>query len=171
MAASGEGETRSVYVVQRHFRRVRRGYDPVEVDRHLQMVSEWFRQSRAGEAARELEKQLRARERVVAESEERARRLVESELLEAEAIREGARLRVKADIERAERVLESTEATSEQRRKEAVPRREPCGRRDDRVGAREEEKREGRRGRRQQSAEERPDGHEQGARSRPPPRL
>src|SRR5450755_5198411 len=98
MAASGEGETRSVYVVQRHFRRVRRGYDPVEVDRHLQMVSEWFRQSRAGEAARELEKQLRARERVVAESEERARRLVESELLEAEAIREGARLRVKADI-------------------------------------------------------------------------
>ena len=39
MPASGEGETRSVYVVQRHFRLVRRGYDPAEVDRHLQVVS------------------------------------------------------------------------------------------------------------------------------------
>jgi DivIVA domain-containing protein len=78
MAASGEGETRSVYVVQRHFRRVRRGYDPVEVDRHLQLVSEWFCQSRAGETARELEKQWQAREREVAAGEERARRLLES---------------------------------------------------------------------------------------------
>jgi DivIVA domain-containing protein len=96
MGASGEGETRSVYVVQRHFRRVRRGYDPVEVDRHLQLVSEWFRQSRAGEMARERERQLQARERAVADSEERARRLVESTRLEAEATLEGARLRVTA---------------------------------------------------------------------------
>jgi DivIVA domain-containing protein len=54
MASSGEGETRSVYVVQRAFRLVRRGYDPAEVDRHLQIVSEWFRTSGAGERAREL---------------------------------------------------------------------------------------------------------------------
>ena len=34
-----------MYVVQRHFRLVRRGYDPAEVDRHLQIVSDWFRLS------------------------------------------------------------------------------------------------------------------------------
>src|ERR1035438_7008979 len=87
MAVSGEGETHSVYVVQRHFRLVRRGYDPVEVDRHLQVVSEWFRQSRAGEKARELEKQLQGRESVIAEREEDAQRLVESKRLEADATR------------------------------------------------------------------------------------
>jgi hypothetical protein len=115
MAASGEGETRSVYVVQRHFRRVQRGHDPVEVDRHLQLVSEWFRQSRAGETARELEKQWQAREREVSEGEERARRLLESKRLEAEATLGGARLRVKADTEAAERVLREAEAATEQR--------------------------------------------------------
>ena len=102
MAASGEGETRSVYVVQRHFRLVRRGYDPVEVDRHLQLVSEWFRQSRAGERARELEKQLQAREREIADREQQSQRLLESKRIEADATIDGARLRAAADIEAAE---------------------------------------------------------------------
>jgi DivIVA domain-containing protein len=58
MPPSREGETRSAYVVQRHFRLVRKGYDPAEVDRHLELVSEWFRTSRTAEKAREIERQL-----------------------------------------------------------------------------------------------------------------
>ena len=34
------GDSRSIYIVQRTFTRVRRGYDPEEVDRHLQLVSD-----------------------------------------------------------------------------------------------------------------------------------
>ena len=71
---TGSGESRSVFVVQRSFRLVRRGYDPDEVDRHLQLVSEWFHRSRIGDAAREIEQRLEARERAVAAAEERARR-------------------------------------------------------------------------------------------------
>lgn len=135
MAVSGEGETRSVYVVQRHFRLVRRGYDPVEVDRHLQVVSEWFRQSRAGETAREREKQLQARERAVAGSEERAHGLLESKRREAEATLEGARLRVKADIEAATRTLERAEAASEQSRQAAKVMLEQAGEEAERLRA------------------------------------
>jgi DivIVA domain-containing protein len=35
-------DSRGVFVVQRTFATVRRGYDPDEVDRHLELVSEWF---------------------------------------------------------------------------------------------------------------------------------
>jgi DivIVA domain-containing protein len=101
MAGSGEGEARSVYVVQRHFRLVRRGYDPAEVDRHLQIVSDWFRQSRAVEEGREREKRLQAREREIAEKEEQAQRALEKQRLEAEATVEGARLRANAELEAA----------------------------------------------------------------------
>ncbi len=51
---SASGQSRSLFVVQRTFSRVRRGYDPDEVDRHLQLVSEWFVGSRMGERAREI---------------------------------------------------------------------------------------------------------------------
>ena len=105
MPSNGAGESRSVYVVQRHFRRVRRGYDPEEVDRHLQVISEWFRDSRAGDEVRELEKQIQARERAVAEREQEARRLIETNRLEAEATLDGARLRMNADKEQAQRIL------------------------------------------------------------------
>ena len=100
MPPSGEGETRSAFVVQRAFRRVRKGYDPAEVDRHLQIVSDWFRASRTAAKAREVERELQDRERVVAEQEEQARQLLESSRLEAEATLEGARLRAEADRER-----------------------------------------------------------------------
>src|SRR3954447_25784975 len=63
---SASGQSRSLFVVRRSFGRVRRGYDPVEVDRHLQLVSEWFVGSRMGERAREIEARLGARERAVA---------------------------------------------------------------------------------------------------------
>jgi len=52
------GDSRSLFVVQRSFRRVRRGYDPEEVDRHLQLVSEWFASGRGGRTAREAEQAL-----------------------------------------------------------------------------------------------------------------
>jgi DivIVA domain-containing protein len=83
----------AVFVVQRHFRRVLRGYDPEEVERHLERVSEWFNESRVGQVAREVEARLDARERAVLEVEakgraeadgaERARREAESTLAEA----------------------------------------------------------------------------------------
>src|SRR3954453_6837276 len=71
------GESHAVFVVQRSFRRVRRGYDPDEVERHLQLVSEWFTKTHAGEAAREYEQSHRER-------------------LEADATLEGARLKAEA---------------------------------------------------------------------------
>lgn len=117
MPASGEGETRSVYVVQRHFRLVRRGYDPVEVDQHLQVVSEWFRQSRAGESARELEKHLHARERAVAEREQQAQRLLESQRLEAQATLDGARLRADAELNAAHKQRNTLTPSSRTRRR------------------------------------------------------
>jgi DivIVA domain-containing protein len=105
MPPTTERETRSAYVVQRHFRRVRKGYDPAEVDRHLQVVSEWFRTSRTAEHAREVEQQLLARERAVVEKEAEAEQLLESTRLEAKAILEGAQLRATADREAADALL------------------------------------------------------------------
>ena len=64
------GDSRSLFVVQRTFRRVRRGYDPEEVDRHLQLVSEWFASGRGGRTAREAEERLNAREEALAAAED-----------------------------------------------------------------------------------------------------
>src|SRR3954452_15131467 len=80
------GESHAVFVVQRSFRRVRRGYDPDEVERHLQLVSEWFTKTHAGEAAREYEHSQRER-------------------LEAEATLEGARIKAEATAREAEAEL------------------------------------------------------------------
>src|SRR3954452_9137786 len=80
------GESHAVFVVQRSFRRVRRGYDPDEVERHLQLVSEWFTKTHAGEAAREYEQSHRER-------------------LEADATLEGARLKAEAMAREAEAQL------------------------------------------------------------------
>src|SRR3954463_13321425 len=103
---SSGGDSRSLFVVQRSFRRVRRGYDPEEVDRHLQLVSEWFAQGRGGRTAREAEQALLARERATAEAEEQARKQIEGERVEAEATLEGARLKAKGDVETAGREAE-----------------------------------------------------------------
>ena len=79
------GDSRSLFVVQRSFRRVRRGYDPDEVDRHLQLVSEWFSSGRGGRTAREAEQALKTREQTATADMERARRQAEGERVEAEA--------------------------------------------------------------------------------------
>src|SRR3954471_11154218 len=80
------GESHAVFVVQRSFRRARRGYDPDEVDRHLQLVSEWFTKTHAGEAAREYEHSLRERR-------------------EADATLEGARIKAEATTREAAAAL------------------------------------------------------------------
>jgi DivIVA domain-containing protein len=98
---AGSDESRAVYVVQRSFRRVRRGYDPEEVDRHLQLVSEWFTRSHAGEMARETQARL-----------ERERTELAGERLEADAILEGARLKADAQIDAAERARRNAEAAA-----------------------------------------------------------
>ncbi len=103
MAYSGQGQARSVYVVQRTFRLVRRGYDPEEVDRHLQLVAEWFRTNALGREAEELRAELRERERAVAEREQQVGHVEASRRLEAEAILTGARLRAAADTATGER--------------------------------------------------------------------
>src|ERR687886_1429345 len=103
---SSGGDSRSLFVVQRAFRRVRRGYDPEEVDRHLQLVSEWFSSGRGGRTAREAEQRLAAREEALAAAEAEAQRRAEGARVEAEATLEGARLRAAAEIEKAEREAE-----------------------------------------------------------------
>src|SRR3954470_20641126 len=108
------GDSRSLFVVQRAFRRVRRGYDPEEVDRHLQLVSEWFSQGRGGRTAREAEQELIARERAAAElaahgggdGEAQVRRDAEGTRIEADATLEGARRRAAAEIADARREAE-----------------------------------------------------------------
>src|SRR3954470_1293002 len=88
------GESHAVFVVQRSFRRARRGYDPDEVDRHLQLVSEWFTKSHAGETAREYE--LTVRER-----------------LEGDATLEGARIKATATTRAAEAALAQARADAD----------------------------------------------------------
>jgi DivIVA domain-containing protein len=118
------GDSRSLFVVQRAFRRVRRGYDPEEVDRHLQLVSEWFSQGRAGRTAREVEQELLARERAAAEAEAEARaegeRIVAAARAEGERVLEATRAgaQAAADTLRADRERELA-AYVERRRREA----------------------------------------------------
>src|SRR5262249_8078717 len=97
------GDSRSLFVVQRAFRRVRRGYDPDEVDRHLQLVSEWFAQGRGGRTARGGEPPLPPREQAAVEAEEATRKELEGERVEAEATLEGARLKARGDVDAAGR--------------------------------------------------------------------
>jgi hypothetical protein len=73
-------------------------YDPQEVDRHLQLVSEWFTRSRVGDQAREFE------------DREAAARAAQ---LEAEATLERARLRAAADTAAAEAALKDARAEAE----------------------------------------------------------
>src|SRR5215211_7303054 len=131
------GESHAVFVVQRSFRRVRRGYDPDEVDRHLQHVSEWFTKTHAGESARQWEAQLRERERAVEEGRRRlageqveaAATLAEAEQVvaaarqEAAAILDQARLDAAA-AERAHPVLAEAHAEAERIRAEVAEFRE-----------------------------------------------
>src|SRR5215217_3216701 len=102
---SSRGQSLSIFVVQRSFSRVRRGYDPDEVDRHLELVSRWFTSTDAGRAFRHERTALQGRERAVASREAEMARVIEGARLEAEATLEGARRRADADKQAAERAL------------------------------------------------------------------
>src|SRR3954454_19428393 len=106
------GESHAVFVVQRSFRRVRRGYDPDEVERHLQLVSEWFTKTHAGEPAREYEQSHR--ERLEAGEELRDGRL------EAEGMRLGAVARLEGGRRRAGAMAREVEAELARARQEAA---------------------------------------------------
>jgi DivIVA domain-containing protein len=110
---SSRGQSLSMFVVQRTFTRVRRGYDPDEVDRHLELVSRWFTSTDAGRAIAEERARLRERE-------SEAQHLVEGARVEAEATLEGARLRADADARAAERLLAEARETVDAARIEAA---------------------------------------------------
>ena len=94
-----------MFVVQRSFRRVRRGYDPDEVDRHLELVSQWFTSTDVGRAFSHERAELEARERAVAAREAEQTRQIDGARPEADATLEGARRRADAAAEAAEQTL------------------------------------------------------------------
>jgi DivIVA domain-containing protein len=114
MSPDGQAQARAVYVVQRTFRLVRRGYDPAEVDRHLELVNEWFTTSGPGREARELKALLAQREQAVAALEARAREFEHNGRLEADATLEGARLRAESDRAAAERAAADARTAADQ---------------------------------------------------------
>jgi DivIVA domain-containing protein len=104
MSAGNEAESSSAMAVQRRFDVVLRGYDPAEVDAHLQRVSEWFSQSRAGQLARDQERRFKLREEQVSELERQAHALLAGARIEEQATLEGARLRAESQLRQAERI-------------------------------------------------------------------
>src|SRR5215218_10419001 len=92
-------DSHSIFVVQRTFTQVRRGYDPDEVDRHLELVAEMFNRGLAGEKRREAQR-----------SAAEARHELEAARLEAEATVEGARKRADADTAAAAEALAAARA-------------------------------------------------------------
>ena len=83
VAMAPSGESHSIFVVQQTFTHVRRGYDPDEVDRHLELVAEMFSRGR-GHASSGVRRQRREAE---------PRHELDAATLEAEATLEGARKR------------------------------------------------------------------------------
>ena len=102
---SSRGQSLSMFVVQRTFSRVRRGYDPGEVDRHLELVSRWFTSTQVGEALSHERAELHERERRLGEREAELARALEGARLEADGLVDGARRRAEADAATAERAL------------------------------------------------------------------
>jgi DivIVA domain-containing protein len=99
---SSRGQSLSVFVVQRTFTRVRRGYDPDEVDQHLERVSRWFTGTETGEAIAAERAALDLREQAIAARELEAERVLSGARAEAEATLEGARRRADAEVRAAE---------------------------------------------------------------------
>ena len=84
----------SLYVVRRDFRRVMRGYDPAEVDEHLEKVATWFS---GGGLERVAEQHMEAAEEALTHQREALGR----ERAEAKAETEGTAERVRGELETA----------------------------------------------------------------------
>jgi DivIVA domain-containing protein len=113
-------ESLSVYVRQRSFRRVMRGYDPAEVDRHLETLSQMIAAGAIGDLAREQEERLGEREAGVEARELQARsqkaeaeRLLEEARVEADATVHGAELKAAALEREAARLLDEARLQAE----------------------------------------------------------
>jgi DivIVA domain-containing protein len=124
---SSRGQSLSMFVVQRTFSRVRRGYDPAEVDRHLELVSSWFTGTQVGQALSHERAELQQRERSLGEREAELARALEGARLEADGLVEGARRRAQADAHAGERALAAAReeaaairATAEREREELL---------------------------------------------------
>ena len=91
----------SVFVVQRSFRRVIRGYDPDEVEHHLERVSQWFSETGARAAVREAEAQLSEREKALRDADEDLRRRSDAARGSAESVLEEARAEAATIMEKA----------------------------------------------------------------------
>jgi DivIVA domain-containing protein len=109
VSGSRHGQSLALFVVQRTFPRVRRGYDPDEVDRHLELVSRWFASTPGGEAFAHERTRLAERSREV-------ERELHGAQVEAEAILEGARRRADADARSAAGLLDQARAEAEAER-------------------------------------------------------
>jgi DivIVA domain-containing protein len=117
------GESLSMFVIQRAFSRVRRGYDPDEVDRHLELVSQWFTSTDIGREFTHERAELQRRERAVAAKEAEQAHSIEGARLEAEATLEGARRRADAEARVAGRTLAEAHSEAAAIRADAERRR------------------------------------------------
>ena len=100
------------------------GYDPDEVDRHLELVSRWFTETDAAKALREERMRIEERERAAAEREASAERSLEGVRMEAEATIEGAQRRAAAEERAAQEDRAAAAAELEAAREEG----RACGR-------------------------------------------
>jgi DivIVA domain-containing protein len=113
-------ESLAVYVRQRAFKKVMRGYDPDEVDEHLERVAQMISTGAVADLAREQEERLQERELAVAAQEVHANHLVEQaerELnaarIEADATIQGATAKAKAIEQEAQQVLDQARLEAE----------------------------------------------------------
>src|SRR4051794_19480324 len=102
---SSRGQSLSMYVVQRSFGRARNGYDPNEVDRHLELVSRWFTSTDVGVTITREKALLQEREDALRAREAEVERALEGARVEAEATLEGARVLAAADRRAGEQAL------------------------------------------------------------------
>jgi DivIVA domain-containing protein len=113
-------ESLAVYVRQRAFKRVLRGYDPAEVDKHLETIAQMISTGALQELVREQEERIAQREAAVQAAEAHARSLVEQaerELnaarVEADATLEGAKAKASADERAAAKLLDEARLQAE----------------------------------------------------------
>src|SRR3954447_25172065 len=121
---SMKGHSLSMFVVQRTFRHVRRGYDPVEVDRHLELVSRWFTSTDIGVALTHERTTLQRREAAVAQREADLDRSGRETKVEADATLEAARGRGAAGAARGDELLVDARGQAEQIAADAERERE-----------------------------------------------
>src|SRR3954470_8809986 len=105
LVMSSRGRSLSMFVVQRTFTLVRRGYDPAEVDRHLELVAGWFTSTEVGRELSRGRAQLEQRERDLERARGELEQSVRGAQLEADATLEGARKRAEAQAGEGDRAL------------------------------------------------------------------